>query len=348
MAMARGGIYRTDVEKARKELLVKGKNPTVESVRFVLGRGSNTTILKHLQEINAEAAGEDRPKPAISDALAETVQRLAEQLQADADQRIAQIQSACDDAIAEQQAQVAQAHLDRDGFASQLQRSELALQAERATHTTCQQGLTEAQTLNRQLEERVAGLLARVAEHEAHALSLEEKHKHAREALEHYRTSVKEQRDQEQRRHEHQVQELQVALRQANDAVTAKNHDLLHLNRDNVRLVEQGTQLEKELRQLRSEAREHEHELSALRPRAAACDAAETRWAQTHAMAEALKQELAAAQGDLAREGVARHQAETSAAHATGRLEALEKVIAQLGPLGQFVAVSPAATGISP
>ncbi|KLA50214.1 hypothetical protein XEUV684_23050, partial [Xanthomonas euvesicatoria] len=46
-----------------------------------------------------------------------------------------------------------------------------------------------------------------------------------REALEHYRTSVKDQREQEQRRHEHQVQELQVALRQANEALTAKNHD---------------------------------------------------------------------------------------------------------------------------
>src|SRR3546814_1565174 len=67
-----------------------------------------------------------------------------------------------------------------------------------------------------QLGERVAGLTTRLAEHEAHVESLEQKHQHAREALEHYRTSVKEQRDQEQRRHEHQVQGLQVELRQAN------------------------------------------------------------------------------------------------------------------------------------
>src|SRR3546814_1591615 len=78
-----------------------------------------------------------------------------------------------------------------------------------------------------QLGERVAGLTTRLAEHEAHVESLEQKHQHAREALEHYRTSVKEQRDQEQRRHEHQVQGLQVELRQANEGLTGKNHELM-------------------------------------------------------------------------------------------------------------------------
>ncbi len=84
-----------------------------------------------------------------------------------------------------------------------------------------------------------------MAEHEAHAKSLEEKRAHAREALEHYRTSVKEQREQEQRRHEHQVQELQVALRQANEALTAKNHELLRLNRDDGQIIELHGRLER-------------------------------------------------------------------------------------------------------
>ncbi|MDO0830277.1 transposase, partial [Xanthomonas campestris pv. campestris] len=94
-----------------------------------------------------------------------------------------------------------------------------------------------------QLEERIAGLTARLAEHQSHARSLEQKHDHAREALEHYRTSVKDQREQEQRRHEHQVQELQVALRQANEALTAKNHDLMQLNRENGQWLERHTRL---------------------------------------------------------------------------------------------------------
>jgi len=41
------------------------------------------------------------------------------------------------------------------------------------------------------LEERAAGLEARLAEQAAHAQSLEDKHRQAREALEHFRQSVK-------------------------------------------------------------------------------------------------------------------------------------------------------------
>ena len=44
--------------------------------------------------------------------------------------------------------------------------------------------------------------------------SLEEKHLQARDALEHYRNAVKEQREQEQRRHEGQLQQVQMCLNQ--------------------------------------------------------------------------------------------------------------------------------------
>ncbi len=56
----------------------------------------------------------------------------------------------------------------------------------------------------------------------SHAGSLEQKHEHARESLEHCRISVRDQREQEHRREEHEVQELQelqVALRHANETL---------------------------------------------------------------------------------------------------------------------------------
>lgn len=48
-------------------------------------------------------------------------------------------------------------------------------------------------------DEQVAGLKLRLLENEARRQSLEEKHTHWRDALEHYRQSVKEQRDRDQR-----------------------------------------------------------------------------------------------------------------------------------------------------
>jgi len=327
--MARGGVYRTDVERARKELLEKGKNPSVDAIRGVLGMGSNTTILRHLQEINAELGAPSRPEVPISDALSEMVQRLAQQLQTEADDRLAQSQAACDAIVAEARAAAARSKQDAEAFSGQLQRTQQALQESQEAHAASRDALVEANARIRELEERSAGLTARLAEHETHIASIDEKHRHAREALDHFRTATKEQREQEQRRHEHQIHELQVALRQANDTVTAKNQDLLHLNREGARLTEQVDQLEKELRQTRADVREREHERDALKPQADACAAAQSQWAQGQVALEALRADLLKAQSTLATEAGARQQAESAAAHANGRLAALEGVLSQ-------------------
>lgn len=131
----------------------------------------------------------------------------------------------------QQQAQLRQ---ELSAVQSQLQHTENKLRAESIGHADARQALANKITEVAQLSERVAGLTACLAEHEAHAHSLEQKHQHAREALEHYRTSVEDQREQEQRRHEHQVQELQVALRQANEGLNAKNHELVTGSGSNV------------------------------------------------------------------------------------------------------------------
>lgn len=75
-----------------------------------------------------------------------------------------------------------------------------------------------------------------------HIDSLEEKHRHNRDAMEHYRQSVKEQREQDQRKHEQQVQELQAEIRTLNQTISVKQADITQLNKDNGRLVaELGT-----------------------------------------------------------------------------------------------------------
>ena len=53
--MARGGVYRTEVEKARNALLAEGKHPSVDAVRVALGNtGSKTTIHRHLKDLEAD------------------------------------------------------------------------------------------------------------------------------------------------------------------------------------------------------------------------------------------------------------------------------------------------------
>ena len=55
--MARGGVYKTEVEKARNALLAQGKHPSVDALRVALGNtGSKTTIHRYLKELEAEDA----------------------------------------------------------------------------------------------------------------------------------------------------------------------------------------------------------------------------------------------------------------------------------------------------
>lgn len=94
-------------------------------------------------------------------------------------------------------------------------------------------------------------LNGRTADAEGHQASQEEKHKHARNALEHYRTAAKE-GEQEQRRHEHQVQGLQTELKQAQLAFSLKQEEMTRLNKEAAALatelgsIKQALHLERE------------------------------------------------------------------------------------------------------
>jgi chromosome segregation ATPase len=331
--MARGGVYKTEVEKARNALLAEGKHPSVDAVRVALGNtGSKTTIHRHLKELEAEDDAGVGGKYPVSDALADLVSRLAGRLNEEADAKIAEAKERFDAQLRTRTEQLERAQQEVSGVRGQLEHAETGWQDEKASHEAARQSLQEATTQIRQLEERVAGLNARVAEHEAHAQSLEEKHRHAREALEHYRTSVKEQREQEQRRHEHQVQELQVALRQANETIGEKNHELLQLNRDNGRLTEHSGRLDKELHQARSETRTALDDLAALKPVVTELAALRTTWTQDIQTLGRVRTELEMASRALDQERAARQSAENHATKAQARLDTLEDVLTKLQP----------------
>ncbi|WP_313918162.1 DNA-binding protein [Tahibacter sp.] len=344
--MARGGVYKSEVEKARNALLAQGKHPSVDALRVALGNtGSKTTIHRYLKELEAEDVQGVGGKFPISDALADLVSRLAGQLNAEADQRIADIQAHCDAQLRDRSAALEQARQENTTLIAQVRRTDDALQAEQSEHKVVRASLATATTTIRQLEERIAGLTARLSEHEAHAQSLEQKHTHAREALEHYRTSVKEQRDQEQRRHEQQVQQLQLDLREARDGLTGKNQELLQLNRDNVRLSEHTSQQDKDLRELRLQIRRLEEELQALRPIAREHETLQTRWAHEQLAGESLRADLLAARAELVQERDKRQAAETAAALSTARAEAIEDTLSRLSAVPASEVASQAPEG---
>jgi chromosome segregation ATPase len=108
------------------------------------------------------------------------------------------------------------------------------------------------------MAQRIQDMEGQLAKEETHRLSLEEKHQHAREALEHFRTAAKEQREQDQRQFEQQIQFLQGELRSAKDTVNTKQQELIRSHEDNARLSS-------ELAHARSELHRQEGEVRSLR-----------------------------------------------------------------------------------
>lgn len=329
--MARSGLYKSDVQRARDALLAQGKHPSLDAVRIALGNtGSKSTIHRYLRELDEEEGPRSRTQVATSEALQDLVNRLAARLHEEAEARIEEAQQRFNAQLQERDQAIAQLRQEADGLSTQLQRTETALQAEREAHGKLGQQLAARNTQVAQLEERIAGLMARVAEHETHAQSLEDKHAHAREALEHYRTSVREQRDQDQRRHEQQLQELQLALRQANEVVTSKNHELLQLNRENGQWLERHSRLERDLAQTRQAHEGQQAELDALRMTAAEHQALQALWRQDSEAIGSLQTQLTLAHEDLGKERERREAAEAQALRLQGHQQAIDHLLEQL------------------
>ena len=329
--MARSGLYKGDVQRARDSLLAQGKNPSVDAVRVALGNtGSKTTIHRYLRELEEEEGRPVGAKAAVSEALQDLVTRLATRLHEEAEERLDEAQQRFTARVQERDQAIEQGRQEAAALSNQLQRTETALQAERQAHEATGRELGARTTDVAQLHERIAGLTTRLAEHEAHAQSLEEKHAHAREALEHYRTTAKEQRDQEQRRHEHQLQELQLALRQANETLATKNQELLLLNRDNGQWLERQGRLEREVSLTRQAHEAQQAELDALRLTASEHRALQVRWNQDHQALESLEAELAQMRTELARERDRRESAEAQASRLQGHQQAIDQLLVQL------------------
>ena len=236
--MARTGIGKSEVQRARDRLLARRTHPSIDAVRAELGHtGSKTTIQRYLRELEEEeGSGLDRTT-AVSEAIQELVQRLAARLGEEAGAQVVALREQFDAKLRERDEQLEQQRREAEALAGQLRQTEMVRQAEQTTHATARQTLAEAHTAQERLTQQVADLTDRLADNEAHRQSLEEKHLHAREALEHYRQSVKEQREQELRRHEQQVQLLQVDVRTLNQTLIVKQNELTQLHQERARIA---------------------------------------------------------------------------------------------------------------
>jgi chromosome segregation ATPase len=241
--MARGGINKVIVQKAREALLARGENPSIDAVRVELGNtGSKTTIHRYMKELEAFDPRPQVSRDRLSDELSQLVAGLLSRLMEEGTEAIEQARIDFD----EQRTQLASALENKQAELVSLQRQyeiqQVTIEGQIAELQTTHTSLQTEITRNARLSQNCADLEVRVHEKDEQIRSLEEKHLHARDALEHYRNAIKEQREQEQRRHEGQLQQVQVELRQLQQIQIIKQDELTRLNRDNERLLSEARQ----------------------------------------------------------------------------------------------------------
>ena len=321
--MARGGINKALVQKARQAILTRGENPSIDAVRVELGNtGSKTTIHRYLKELEDADHGRNATAMPLSEQLANLVAQLADQLKEEAKADVAQEreQLALERLDYQNQVQQAESRIQKlEGqcidLTEQLQTTQQALLQE-------QQLRQQAAVENARLQQANHNQEARLQDRDGQISSLEDKHQHARDALEHYRQASKEQREQEQRRHESQVQQLQLELRQLQQTLIVKQDELTQLNRDNARLLAEARQLQKD---------QHAQQ-QLLAQRTQALEVAQGKLAGIECTNEALEQRCHALQDEVTRFGEA---STIQAQQAQSLQERLAEATAQLKLLGQ-------------
>ncbi|MFK3768309.1 DNA-binding protein [Pseudomonas putida] len=255
--MARGGINLILVRKAREALLSRGQNPSIDAIRIELGNtGSKTTIQRYLKEIESHDPRPSASPSRLSDELTALVGKMLERLLEEGNEALAHERAAF-----EQERKAMK--VESSTLQSQLEQGQLevtklqsALQTQDEELKTVQSSLQTEITRNARISQSCSDLEVRLQEKDAQIQSLEEKHTHAREALEHYRVAVKEQRDQDLSRHESQIYQIQQEVTLLQQTLMVKQEEATRMIRDNERLIAENRQHAKEANQHR-DAIEH-------------------------------------------------------------------------------------------
>ena len=255
--MARAGISKHLVQKARDAVVARGEHPSIDAVRVELGNtGSKSTIHRYLQELAQAEGTRLDDEQLLSATLRTMVAGLARQLREEARALVETAETRHAAAEGTQRTEIARLGQALAQIQAQAGQLGVVLADERDAHAATREALQQERVRGAAIGNENAALSLRLQEHARHSESWEEKHRHARDSLEHYRQSVKDQRDQEQRRHETQVQQLQAELRQLAQTLVAKQDEVTRSGQDCARLAAELTDARRELRETQQNLRE--------------------------------------------------------------------------------------------
>lgn len=207
--MARGGINKALVQKARSALLARGLNPSIDAVRVELGNtGSKTTISRYLQELDAADPRAQSDSNRLSDELSGFVAQLLKRLLEESNAVLAEERTSHAQSLVALNEQIEGLENELRNARHEIASRDAVLASQSEEMNTLQSSLQTELNRNARLGQSCTDFELRVKEKDDLVRSLEEKHMQARDALEHYRNAIKEQREQDQHRHETQLKKI--------------------------------------------------------------------------------------------------------------------------------------------
>lgn len=326
--MARSGVSKFHVQQARDALMSKGQNPSLDAIRAALGNtGSKSTIHRYMKELDDAEGTRLDDQALLSDTLAEMIKRIANQLHAEARSIIDRNEASHRSALQALNDRFASTEDALQKCTAELAKCRADLEASYQQRSVTDEAFRREQMRAGRLEQEVLGLQRQLDAAERHQTSLEEKHNHAREALEHYRQAVKDQKDHDERRHELHVQHLQAELRQSQQTIVIKQCEITEITKDNARLA---TQLGSARKEQSLFERDHKAALVSILREQESRIIAEQRLADAQRQIDRLSAELDASQSKQENWEATRSALEKESEKLMARLEAQEILIDQL------------------
>jgi chromosome segregation ATPase len=187
--MGRIGINFDDVKEKAYQLQGRGKTPTVDAIRDLLGTGSKSTIAQHLKTWKAE---EKNGEGNLPQELLSLVTGLWERLNAKAEQRINAIQQESEEKSTLLQQTLIQTQNDQAQLKSKLHCAEETSAVEQRTLTETKNQLTHYMQEHEKLNEKYRTSIKQLEDAKADNARLHKLAAHIQTNLEHYQNSIHE------------------------------------------------------------------------------------------------------------------------------------------------------------
>lgn len=224
--MARPGISYFDVATAASKLQKDGTRPSIEGIRKELGTGSNSTINRHLRDWREKQENKQPDSEGLPQGLLASVRGLYQSMEEDAAAKIKLEQDKHLQIQKEQEAIIAtkdESLVDLEKR-YQAQEKQLLDTTKKIDDTITQLNETKA-ILNKKNDE-ISLLEARAADKDQAIERLTLQLSHSQRSLEHYRESVRQEREAEFIRHESHANKLAVEIKQLSSANAKLHADL--------------------------------------------------------------------------------------------------------------------------